>query len=64
MVTSALNITIIPDMNTTRLCVQQFVMVYPFTSYTATVVAFTRAGMGESVMEVVLSPEAGNMDKK
>ena len=59
--TTALNITIIPDMNTTRLCVQQCVMVSPFTNYTAIVVASTSAGSGESVMEVALSPEAGNV---
>ena len=59
--TTAPNITIIPEMNTTRLCVQQCVMVSPFTNYTATVVAFTRAGGGEPVMEIALSPEAGNV---
>ena len=59
--TTAPNITIIPNMNTTRLCVQRCVMVSPFTNYTATVVAFTRAGRGESVMEVAISPEAGNV---
>ena len=61
METAAANISIIPDMNTTRLCVQQCVMVSPFTNYTATVVAFTRAGEGESVMQVASSPEAGNV---
>ena len=59
--TTAPNITIIPDMNTTRLCVQQCVMVSPFTNYTATVMALTSAGSGESVMRVALSPEAGNV---
>ena len=59
--TTAPNITIIPDMNTTRLCVQQCVMVSPFTNYTANVVAFTSAGGGDSVMEIALSPEAGNV---
>ena len=44
--------------NTTLLSVEQIVMVAPFTNYTATVVAFTSAGSGEPVMEVVLSPEA------
>ena len=43
----------------TELSVEQYLTVTSFTSYTATVVAFTRAGMGDSVMEVVLSPEAG-----
>ena len=50
---------IIDDTNTTMLSAERSVMVSPFTSYTATVVAFTSAGGGESVMEVALSPEAG-----
>ena len=50
---------IIPYTNTTMLSVERSVMVSPFTNYTATVVAFTSAGSGDSVMEVVLSPEAG-----
>ena len=54
---------IILDMNTTQLSVQQSVMVSPFTNYTATVVAFTSAGSGEPVMEVALSPEAGNVEQ-
>ena len=53
------NGSVILDMNTTQLSVQQSVMVSPFTNYTATVVAFTSAGSGEPVMEVALSPEAG-----
>ena len=59
METSDLNNVIIDDTNTTLLSVEQRVMVSPFTNYTATVVAFTRAGGGESVMEVAISPEAG-----
>ena len=43
----------------TELSVERNITVSPFTSYTATVVAFTRAGSGESVMEVAVSPEAG-----
>ena len=46
----------------TELSVEQNVTVSPFTSYTATVVAFTRAGMGDSVMEVALSLEAGKFN--
>ena len=42
-----------------ELFVERNVTVSPFTSYTATVVAFTSASSGDSVMEVVLSPEAG-----
>ena len=53
------NNMIIEYTNTTLLSVEQSVMVSPFTNYTATVVAFTRAGSGESVMQVALSPEAG-----
>ena len=51
----------IPDTNAsgTDLSVEQSVTVSPFTNYTATVVAFTSAGSGDSVMEVALSPEAG-----
>ena len=59
METSNLNNVIIEYTNTTLLSVEQRVTVPPFTSYTATVVAFTRAGGGESVMEVAISPEAG-----
>ena len=54
---------IILDMNTTQLSIQQSVMVAPFTNYTATVVAFTSAGSGEPVMQVTLSPEAGNVEQ-
>ena len=50
---------IIEYTNTTLLSVQQSVMGSPFTNYTATVVAFTSAGSGDSAMEVALSPEAG-----
>ena len=45
--------------NTTMLSAERSVMVSPFTNYTATVVAFTNLGSGDSVMEVALSPEAG-----
>ena len=51
--------TIVIDANTTDTSVQRSVTVFPFTNYTATVVAFTSAGSGDSVMEVALSPEAG-----
>ena len=44
----------------TELFVERNVTVSPFTNYTATVVAFTSAGSGDSVMEIALSPEAGN----
>ena len=49
--------------NTTdaELFVEQNVTVSPLTSYTAMVVAFTSAGSGDSVMEVLLSPEAGKL---
>ena len=50
--------TIVIDANTTDTSVQQSVTVSPFTNYTATVVAFTSAGSGDSVMEIALSPEA------
>ena len=50
---------IIAYTSTTLLSAEHSVMVFPFTNYTATVVAFTSAGRGESVMEVALSPEAG-----
>ena len=59
--TNAPNAIIIPNTNTsgTDLSVDHNVTVSPFTNYTATVVAFTSVGSGESVMEVALSPEAG-----
>ena len=50
--------TIVIDANTTDTSVQQSVTVSPFTNYTTTVVAFTSAGSGDSVMEIALSPEA------
>ena len=55
---------IISDTNTseTVLSIEHNVTVSPFTNYTATVVAFTSAGGGESVMQVVLSPEASEFD--
>ena len=43
----------------TELFVVESVTVSPFTNYTATVVAFTNVGSGDSVMEIALSPEAG-----
>ena len=54
---NAMNI-VIDDTNTTDLSVEHYVTVFPYTNYTATVVAFTSAGMGDSVMQVALSPEA------
>ena len=54
---NAMNIVI--DDNTADLSVECSVTVFPYTNYTVTVVAFTSAGMGDSVMEVALSPEAG-----
>ena len=45
----------------TELSVERNVTVSPFTNYTATVVAFTNVGSGDSVMEIVLSPEAGKL---
>ena len=59
--TDSPNNRIIEDTNTSLLSVEQNVMVSPFTNYTATVVAFTSAGMGESAVRVSLSPEAGNV---
>ena len=58
--TANTNNVIIEDTNTTDLSVLESVTVSPFTNYTATVVAFTSAGSGDSVMEIALSPEAGN----
>ena len=52
---------IIEDTNTTDLSVLsvvESVTVSPFTSYTATVVAYTSAGGGNLVIEVAISPEA------
>ena len=43
----------------TESSVERNVTVSPFTNYTATVVAFTNVGSGDSVMEIALSPEAG-----
>ena len=54
---NAMNIVI--DDNTTDLSVEHNVTVFPYTNYTVTVVAFTSAGMGGSVIQVALSPEAG-----
>ena len=64
MGTNAPNAIIISDTNTsgTDTSVEHNVTVSPFTNYTATVVAFTRAGNGESLMQVVLSPEASKFD--
>ena len=59
METSDLDNIIIEYTSTTLLSVEQSVMVAPFTNYTATVVAFTSAGSGELVVQVVISPEAG-----
>ena len=53
---NAMNIVI--DDNTADMSVERNVTVFPYTNYTVTVVAFTSAGMGDSVMEVALSPEA------
>ena len=50
---------IIQNTSTTNRSVVESVTVAPYTNYTVTVVAFTSAGMGESVMQVALSPEAG-----
>ena len=55
---NAMNIAI-EDTNTAVLSVERNVTVFPYTNYTVTVVAFTSAGMGDSVMQVALSPEAG-----
>lgn len=52
-------VVVIRNMNTTDLSVVQNATVFPFTNYTTTVVAYTSAGSGDSVMQVVLSPEAG-----
>ena len=57
------NNVIIENTNTSLLSAELIVMVSPFTNYTATVVAFTSAGSGEPVMEVALSPEAGNVEQ-
>ena len=60
LVETNVNDTVI-SANITGLSVQQSVMVAPFTNYTATVVAFTSAGSGDSVMDVALSPEASKL---
>ena len=62
--TNTPNAIIISDTNTsgTDLSVEHNVTVFPFTNYTATVVAFTTAGGRESVMEVALSPEASKFN--
>ena len=55
------NNVIIEDTNTTDpsvLLVLDSITVSPFTNYTATVVAYTSAGGGNSVIEVAISPEA------
>ena len=61
--TSNPSIEIITDTNTTDLglSVVWNVTVSPFTNYTATVVAYTSAGRGDSVIQVALSPQAGNL---
>ena len=61
--TSNPSVEIIADTNTTDLglSVVQNVTVSPFTNYTATVVAYTSAGSGETSTEVTVSPEAGNL---
>ena len=51
--------TVIEDINTTSLEVVKSVTVSAFVNYTATVVAYTSAGSGDSVMQVAVSPEAG-----
>ena len=61
METDAAGRALIEYTNTTNLSVEHNITVSPFTSYTATVVAFTSAGSGDSVMEVALSPEAGKL---
>ena len=53
---NAMNVVI--DDNTADMSVEHNVTVFPYTNYTVTVVAFTSAGMGDSVMQVALSPEA------
>ena len=57
--TSNPNNMVIEYTNTALLSIEHSVTVTPFTNYTATVVAFTSACGGESVMNVALSPEAG-----
>ena len=58
METSNLKNVIIEYTNTSLLSIEHSVMVSPFTNYTATVVAFTSVGGGESAMRVASSPEA------
>ena len=54
---------VVIDGNTTNteLSVEQNVTVFPFTNYTATVVAFTSVGSGDSAAQVALSPEASKL---
>jgi len=61
--TSNPSIVIITDTNTTDLglSVVRNVTVSPFTNYTATVVAYTTAGSGDLMIQVALSPQAGNL---
>ena len=61
METDATGRALIEYTDTTNLSVEHNVTVSPFTNYTATVVAFTSAGSGDSVMEIALSPEAGKL---
>ena len=50
---------IINESNTTMLSVERNVQVAPFTSYTVTVVVYTRVGRGVETMQAAESPEAG-----
>ena len=60
--TDSPNNVIIENTNTSLLSAERSVVVSPFTNYTATVVAYTSAGMGESAVRVSQSPEAGNFN--
>ena len=46
----------------TNLSVEENVTVFPYTNYTATVVALTSEGRGDAAIEVVTSPEAGKLE--
>ena len=53
---------LIGNTTATNLSVQENVTVFPYTNYTATVVALTSEGSGDAAIEVVTSPEAGKLD--
>ena len=53
---------LIGNTTATNLSVEENVTVFPYTNYTATVVALTSEGRGDAAIEVVTSPEAGKIE--